>query len=187
MATPQPLPSLFLSGTSGALAMPLLRRFEACRLSAYPDPASGGDPYAVGWGATGAGIVRGTIWTQQEADDDLERRVMDLAAEVLALLKFPLPNLSRAALISFAYNLGIHALSESTLLRLINAGHPRPAADEFLKWTHASGRVFPGLVTRRTQERAVFLSGLDGGGSVAGTASSIGAVGIGVYPTGGAA
>ena len=140
----------------------LIKQFEGLRLAAYPDPASGGDPWTVGYGATGAGIGPGTVWPKDLAEADLLDRVDKLIAEVDDLLSVTLPGPCLVALTSFAYNVGIHALSESTLLRLINAGHPRAAADEFGKWVHASGHVPPGLVTRRAKEREVFLSGLAG-------------------------
>jgi lysozyme len=41
-----------------------------------------------------------------------------------------------------------------------NRGELEGAADEFLKWTKAGGRVLPGLVKRRNDERALYLSGV---------------------------
>jgi lysozyme len=41
-----------------------------------------------------------------------------------------------------------------------NRGELEDAADEFLKWTKAGGRVLPGLVKRRNDERALYLSGI---------------------------
>jgi GH24 family phage-related lysozyme (muramidase) len=35
------------------------------------------------------------------------------------------------------------------------------AAEEFMKWTKAGGRVLPGLVKRRQDERALYLSGIN--------------------------
>jgi lysozyme len=145
-----------------AEAVALVKRFEGCRLDAYPDPATGADPWTIGYGATGPGIGPGVTWTQQQADDDLASRVSDLDLHLSACVHVPLPDGCMAALASFAYNVGIHALAESMLLRLVNTGHAPQAADEFLKWTHAGGRVFPGLVTRRTAERAYFLAALAG-------------------------
>ena len=40
-----------------------------------------------------------------------------------------------------------------------NRGDFEGAADEFLKWTKASGKVLKGLVRRREAERALFLTG----------------------------
>jgi lysozyme len=41
-----------------------------------------------------------------------------------------------------------------------NRGDYEEAADAFLKWTKAGGRVLPGLVKRRNDERALYLSGV---------------------------
>ncbi len=52
-----------------------LKLDEGCRLHAYPDPLTGGEPWTVGFGATGAGIGPHTIWTQQQADVDIIARI----------------------------------------------------------------------------------------------------------------
>ena len=39
-----------------------------------------------------------------------------------------------------------------------NRGDIEGAADAFLMWTKAAGRVLPGLVKRRQDERAMFLA-----------------------------
>lgn len=44
---------------------------EGCRLIAYPDPLSGGDPFTIGYGQTGPDIKVGTTWTQIQADHAL--------------------------------------------------------------------------------------------------------------------
>ena len=56
----------------------LIKRFEGCarirsdgKVEAYPDPGTGGAPWTIGWGATGPGIERGTVWTQKQCDDRL--------------------------------------------------------------------------------------------------------------------
>ena len=49
-------------------------------------------------------------------------------------------------------------LSTSTLLRKLNAGDYAGAADEFLRWNKAGGKVLNGLTRRREAERALFLS-----------------------------
>jgi lysozyme len=60
------------------------------------------------------------------------------------------------ALVSFDFNTG--ALHRSTLLKLLNAGDKARAANEFLKWTRAAGRVLAGLTRRREEERKLFLT-----------------------------
>ncbi|OJH84352.1 phage lysozyme [Serratia marcescens] len=62
------------------------------------------------------------------------------------------------ALVSFAYNLGLRALENSTLLRRLNAGDRQGAADQFGRRVNAGGVRLDGLVARRAAERALFLS-----------------------------
>jgi lysozyme len=62
------------------------------------------------------------------------------------------------ALTSFAFNLGLGGLQRSTLRQKVNRGDKEGAAEEFLKYTKAGGKVYPGLVKRRNDERAMFLS-----------------------------
>ena len=62
------------------------------------------------------------------------------------------------ALVSFSFNLGLGNLQKSTLLKKVNAGNMVGAAEEFLKWTKAGGKVLPGLVKRRAAERELFLT-----------------------------
>ena len=64
------------------------------------------------------------------------------------------------ALVSFAFNVGLGNLQRSSLRMKTNRGDFDEAADEFLKWTKAGGRVLPGLVKRRNDERALYLSGV---------------------------
>ncbi len=63
------------------------------------------------------------------------------------------------ALVSFSFNVGLGNLQRSTLRMKINRGEYEEAAEEFMKWTKAAGRVLPGLVKRRQDERALFLTG----------------------------
>jgi lysozyme len=64
------------------------------------------------------------------------------------------------ALASFAFNVGLGNLQRSSLRMKTNRGEFEEAADEFLKWTKAAGRVLPGLVKRRNDERAMYLAGV---------------------------
>ena len=139
-----------------AVAAQLVRRFEGCRLSAYPDPATGGDPWTIGWGSTGPGIVKGVTWTQQQADQRLEQDVGKFVAGVQALLTRPATGNQLGAMASLAYNIGLRRFGQSTLLRLFNAGNVASAAKQFDVWTLANGKRMQGLVNRRKAERAVF-------------------------------
>jgi lysozyme len=64
------------------------------------------------------------------------------------------------ALVSFAFNVGLGNLQRSSLRMKTNRGDFEEAAEEFMKWTKAAGRVLPGLVKRRKDEQALYLSGV---------------------------
>ena len=64
------------------------------------------------------------------------------------------------SLVSFSFNVGLGNLQRSGLRMKTNRGDFDEAADEFLKWTKAAGKVLPGLVKRRKDERAMYLSGV---------------------------
>lgn len=95
--------------------------------------------------------------TQDQASQYLEWELDQKAAHVTLLVKAPLNQNQFDALVSFAYNLGLGALQESTLLKLLNSGDYAGAADEFPKWDRAGGHVVGGLERRRMAEQALFL------------------------------
>ena len=64
------------------------------------------------------------------------------------------------SLCSFAFNVGLGNLQRSSLRMKTNRGEFEEAAEEFMKWTKAGGRVLPGLVKRRQDERVLYLSGI---------------------------
>ena len=148
----------------GQQGLALIKRFEGCArqrrdgaFEAYPDPGTGGDPWTIGWGATGKGIARGTIWTQAECDARLVRDLVRFAREVArALGDCPATTGQFDALVSFHYNTG--AIGKATLTRLHRAGRYAQAADEFGKWVNAGGKRLPGLVRRRAAEAALYRS-----------------------------
>jgi hypothetical protein len=61
------------------------------------------------------------------------------------------------ALVSFAFNVGLGTLQRSTLHQKHNRGEFDDAADEFLKYSKAAGKLLKGLENRRKDERAMYL------------------------------
>lgn len=111
-AAPPPKPA---DDPAVKLALPVIREFEGCRLEAYPDPETGGDPWTIGWGNTrhfdGTAVKRGDTITQAVADQMLDSYVRDFARSQLAQ-RIPIwrklnPG-QQAALLSFAYNVGVN-------------------------------------------------------------------------------
>lgn len=140
------------------LAERLTKASESCELKAYPDPASGSDPWTCGWGETGPDIDENTVFTQQQADTRFTSRMLRVGAVVDSLVHVTLTAYEKAALCDFAWNEGTHALATSTLLKLLNEGKYALAADQFKEWNIASGRVMNGLVTRRQRDFDLFTT-----------------------------
>lgn len=135
----------------------LIKRSEGCKLTAYPDPASGGDPWTIGYGATGAGIKKGVVWTQAQADSRLADDVSRFADGVSSLIgSAPTTQGQYDAMVSLAFNVGLTNLKESTLLRLHKEGDYAGAANQFARWRFAAGKELPGLVKRRAAEAALY-------------------------------
>ena len=149
-------------------ASDIIKEFEGLRLKAYLCPA--GIP-TIGYGATGPDIELGMEWTREEAERDLEERIVSIAEQVVNEADVPLSDSQLAALISFVYNVGIGRHDKrdtpenegtgfrgSTLLRRLNEGDYGAAADQFARWNKSGGKVTAGLVRRRAAERELFLS-----------------------------
>ena len=142
----------------------LIQSFEGCArkradgsYDAYPDPATGGDPWTIGWGSTGPDIKRGTVWTQQQCDDRLATHVAEFAAKVEAALGGTATTQHQFdAMVSLAYNIGMGNFAASTLLRKHKAGDHASAAAQFAVWNKGAGKVLPGLVKRRAAEAALY-------------------------------
>ena len=148
----------------GAAGVALIKAFEGCarrkadgRFEAYPDPASGGAPWTIGWGATGPGIGRGTVWSQAECDVRFHADLARHAAKVeTAIGNAPTTVNQFDALVSFQYNTG--AIARAALTRMHIAGDHAGAAAQFARWNRAAGRVMPGLTRRRAAERRLYLA-----------------------------
>lgn len=143
---------------TGKAGIELIKHFEGCRLKAYRCPAG---KWTIGWGHT-YGVRDGDTWTQEHADAMLLFDIGGYENAVMRYVRVPLNQNQFDALVSFAYNNGVESLKTSTLLKRLNAGDYMGAALEFTKWCHASvnGKMvsLPGLVRRRCEEKALFLT-----------------------------
>ena len=141
----------------GEKGLALIKSFEGCELAAYPDPGTGGDPWTIGWGATGAGIRKGVVWTQAQADERLERDLVRYAADVSkAIGDAPTTQAQFDALVSFHYNTG--KIGSATLTKKHVAGDYAGARAEYAKWVNAGGKPMKGLTRRRAAEAELYSS-----------------------------
>ena len=133
----------------------LVKISEGLRLHAYPDPATGGDPWTIGYGSTGKDVYRGVVITEEQAEALLLKDLSRFEAGVTKLAPMSTDN-QFAALVSFAFNLGLENLKTSTLLRMHNAGDYKGAQKQFIRWNKANGKIMPGLTTRRQAEATLY-------------------------------
>jgi lysozyme len=112
--------------------------------------------WTIGWGATGPDVKPGLTWTQDQADDRLDRD----AYKYWAIALKASPGLAlhpeiHEAIADFCYNLGGTKYRASTLKKRVDAEDWEGACEEIVKWVHGGGRKLPGLVKRRLAEREV--------------------------------
>lgn len=137
----------------------LIKRWEGLRLKAYQDSVG---VWTIGYGHTAAAgppaPARGMTITEQEATDILARDLGQYERAVTKALSI-VPSANQfAAMVSLCYNIGPANFAKSSVVRLFNASKPREAADAFLMWNKAGGKVLKGLTARREDERKLFLT-----------------------------
>lgn len=136
----------------------IIKSFEGLRLTAYlPTPD---DVPTIGWGHAGNDVHMGMTISEARAHELFLHDVEKFEAGVERLVTVDLKQNQFDALVSFALNLGLGALGNSTLLRLLNAGRADEAAGEFLRWDKQAGKTLAGLTRRRQAEMALFAEGL---------------------------
>jgi lysozyme len=135
----------------------LLKEFEGCELCPYPDIE--GNP-TIGYGHL---IKKGehfNIISPEEAEELLVKDLQATVKGITPLLKVKVNENQFSALVCFAFNLGIDALANSTLLKKLNRGDYDGAQAEFLRWNKArikgKLRAVAGLTRRRSAEAALF-------------------------------
>ena len=138
----------------------MIERFEGCLLKAS-NKLDG--VWTIGYGQTGSyygkRVRRGMTTTKAEAHAWLrDHSIKTYEDAVTQAVKVPLNQNQFDALVSFAYNVGVGALKQSTALRKLNAGDYAGAADALTMWTKCNGKVLAGLVRRRKEEQALFLT-----------------------------
>lgn len=150
----------------------LIKRNEGCELTAYLDRLSRPPVWTIGYGDT-KDVQPGLRITRDEAEERLARRLADeFEPGVLdALQGATVTQAQFDAMVSLAWNIGVGRLDDpetpqnegrgfkgSSVARHHRAGDYQRAADAFLLWDKAGGLVRAGLVRRRKEERALYLS-----------------------------
>lgn len=136
----------------------LICNFEGLRLKAYDD---GVGVWTIGFGTTkypnGIRVKKGDTCTLDQAKAYMQNDLKSFEQTVNNTVKVPLNQNQFDALVSLAYNIGSTAFKNSTLVRQLNEGNYKAAANQFNVWVNAGGKRMQGLVNRRAAERTLFL------------------------------
>lgn len=135
----------------------VLEYFEGRRNDAYPDPATGGDPWTIGVGHTGSEVFKGLVWTDELVNKVLSADLAKFEAGVETMTEHAdLTQGQFDALVLISFNCGQAAIANSTLNRKLCRGDVAGAAAEFQRWDKADGKSMKGLRRRRAAERELF-------------------------------
>ena len=145
----------------------LFQEWEGLELNEYLD--SGGAP-TIGVGhlmtrsermsgkimINGKGVVYRNGLTVQQCWDLLDQDLDFAEASVNSMVKVSLNQNQFDALVSFIFNVGESAFRNSTLLKVLNAGHFDQVPAQLRRWIRDNGKVVKGLVNRREKEIALW-------------------------------
>ena len=96
--------------------------------------------------------------TKERAIQLAKNVVKSFEAQVNKSILLPMAQNQFDAMVLLCYNIGESGFARSSVVRNFNAGNLQKAADSFLLWNKAGGKVVRGLVNRRNIERTLFLS-----------------------------
>jgi GH24 family phage-related lysozyme (muramidase) len=148
-----------------AVALPLVKEFEGCKLTAYPDPETGGEPWTIGWGSStygdGAAVKRGDRISQELADALLAGRL----ERDCRLLTQCIPGWAelttnqQSALLSFTYNVGpawFGSKGFTTITKVLQSGELEQVPAALMLYVNPGGPSEAGLRRRRKAEAALW-------------------------------
>ena len=135
------------------MGIDLIKCWEGLRTNAYLCPAK---VWTIGYGHTRT-AKPGMMISHNKAEELLLEDVRKYEAAVNSFCSVPITQNQFDALVSFTFNVGIAAFSQSTLLKLLNQGKYKSAALQFDRWVYAGSKKLPGLVLRREAEKQLFL------------------------------
>ena len=136
-----------------------IKSFETLQLKAYK-AVSTEQYYTIGYGHYGPDVFPEMEITEEEAERMLAEDLADFEGCVnRSLAGWDVKQCQFDALVSLAYNVGVNAFQNSTLLKLVKQGADETTIRaEFGKWCHSGGRVLKGLQRRRQAEADMYFS-----------------------------
>lgn len=143
----------------GANGARLIKNYEGLRLTAYK-PVAAEPYYTIGYGHMGPDVKRGMVITKERADQLFLQDVKRFEAAVNQFVTVPLNQNQFDALVSFAYNVGVHNFKTSSVARFLNQRRYDLVPARLNLWVRgANNVVLAGLVRRRREEGQLFQKG----------------------------
>lgn len=152
-----------------AAAVALIAQFEGFVDHAYPDPASGGAPWTIGYGFTtlgGRSVQPGDTLSRSDAEALLRSGVQACASHLASRIPYwlEMADAQRCALISFAWNLGQDFYGDGTNFATISRDLRERlwtrVPDDLLLYCNPGTAVEAGLRRRRQAEGDLWRQGL---------------------------
>lgn len=136
----------------------LIGNAEGCHRDPYTCPAG---IITDGIGNT-HNVKPGTRKTNEQIARDWEKNI-DVAEECVNQYADgkSLSDNTFSAVTSITFNVGCGTLRHSTLFTLLRNGKITQACNQFPRWVYAGKTVLPGLVDRRSKEKALCLKGVE--------------------------
>jgi lysozyme len=148
----------------------LIKKWESFRAEAYPDPATGGEPWTIAFGATvypdGRKVKKGDVCTSEETGEKYIQSYVDkYVMPEVAPLKLKGPQLD--AVVSLLYNvkggfarmpklraaLGAYKAAKTPIE---TAAALAEVCRQWDAW-NGNGKPMKGLIKRRVEELALFI------------------------------
>lgn len=136
----------------------LIARYEGLRLTAYKC-VSTEKYYTIGYGHYGADVTEGMQISKTQAEAYLKQDLATAEAAVSKYCTIFTPNQNQYdALVSFTYNCGA-----GNLKKLVSDRTAATVATKITEYNKSGGNVLAGLVRRRAEEKALFLTPVSAG------------------------
>lgn len=131
----------------------LLKQFEGFRSKAYQDMVG---VWTIGYGFT-KNVKAGDVLSREDAEIRLKEELEEYVAGVKQACKIEPNENQLAAMVVFAFNVGVAGFKKSTVCKAHNRGDEQAAARAFGLWNKAGGKVVAGLTRRRNAESVLYL------------------------------
>lgn len=133
--------------------------FETLKLTAYPDPATGGSPWTIGYGHTGKDVYKGLTITEAQANALLDADIAKAEGEVNKY-GHSLTQGQFDALVDMVFNMGSGFIKPDNIKGdfddFVASGNTVEMRKRIPQFRMAAGKVMRGLVRRRAANVATW-------------------------------